>query len=72
MSSENFSAVQYSLLLFPSCFSPGDYEGAVDTLRMAITLIKQSLTAGTEASQILIQSLQDCLHGIDEQAAMAK
>ena len=40
---------------------------------MAITLIKQSVTAGTEASQILIQSLQDCLHGIDEQAAaMAK
>ena len=50
----------------------GDYEGAVDTLRMAITLIKQSVTAGTESSQILIQSLQDCLHGIDEQAAMAK
>ena len=39
---------------------------------MAIALIKQSLTAGTEASQILIESLQDCLHGIDEQAAMAK
>ena len=50
----------------------GDYEGAVDTLRMAITLIKQSVTAGSEASQILIQSLQDCLHGIDEQVAMAK
>ena len=52
--------------------SKGDYEGAVDTLRMAITLIKQSVTAGAESSQILIQSLQDCLHGIDEQAAMAK
>ena len=58
----------YSFLVICS----GDYEGAVDTLRMAITLIKQSVTAGTESSQILIQSLQDCLHGTDEQAAMAK
>ena len=39
---------------------------------MAITLIKQSVTAGTESSQILIQPLQDCLHDIDEQAAMVK
>ena len=62
----------YNLNIFLSSDSPGDYEGAVDTLRMAITLIKQSVTAGTESSQILIQSLQDCLHGIDEQAAMAK
>ena len=35
-------------------------------------VIKQSVTAGTESSQILIQSLQDCLHSIDEQAAMVK
>ena len=32
--------------------SPGDYEGAIDTLRMAITLIKQSVTANSEASQV--------------------
>ena len=61
-----------NLNILPSSYSPGDYEGAVDTLRMAITLIKQSVTAGTESSQILIQSLQECLHSIDEQAAMAK
>ena len=30
----------------------GDYEGAIDTLRMAITLIKQSVTANSEASQV--------------------
>ena len=50
----------------------GDYDSAVDMLRMAITLIKQSVTAGTETSQILIQSLQDCLHGIEEQVSMSK
>ena len=68
----NFAVDEFPLFLISFVIFPGDYEGAVDTLRMAITLIKQSLTAGTEASQILIQSLQDCLHGIDEQAAMAK
>ena len=30
----------------------GDYEGAIDTLRMAITLIKQSITASSESSQV--------------------
>ena len=30
----------------------GDYDSAMDVLRMAITLIKQSVTAGTEASQV--------------------
>ncbi len=30
----------------------GDFEGAIDTLKMAITLIKQSVTAGTESSQV--------------------
>ena len=58
-------------VLFPF-YHPGDYDGAVDMLRMAITLIKQSVTSGTETSQILIQSLQDCLHGIEEQVAMVK
>ena len=94
----------------------GDYEGAIDTLRMAITLIKQSVTANSEASQvrhcalraqrlvqfhtvplitftrmrnslpmnlyytftyfvvlqIMIQSLQDCLQGMEQQAAVGK
>ena len=86
----------------------------MDVLKMAITLIKQSVTAGTEASQvgyntphthrldigtwwrvhsgvnrttlstcfsvhcdfllpqILIHSLQDCVRGIEEQAANTK
>ena len=89
--------------------SSGDYDSAMDVLKMAITLIKQSVTAGTEASQvtvvkdvhtmtlllwyhmiwcslgllqyafcffgfpqILIHSLQDCVRGIDEQAANTK
>ena len=40
------------LILFWYCSD--DHEGAVDTLQMAITLIKQSMTAGMESSQILI------------------
>jgi cleavage and polyadenylation specificity factor subunit 6/7 len=31
----------------------GDYDSAIDTLKMAITLIKQSITAGSESSQVL-------------------
>ncbi len=34
------------------CLLLGDYESAVDILRMAITLIKQSITAGTESNQV--------------------
>lgn len=34
----------------PTC--SGDYDSAMDVLKMAITLIKQSVTAGTEASQV--------------------
>ena len=50
----------------------GDYESAVDTLKMAITLIKQSITANSESSQMLLQSLQDCLQGIERQAGDIK
>jgi cleavage and polyadenylation specificity factor subunit 6/7 len=35
----------------------GDYESAIDTLRMAITLIKQSVTASSEASQVSLLTL---------------
>ena len=65
--------LQYSANIFIHArICSGDYDSAVDMLRMAITLIKQSVTSGTETSQILIQSLQDCLHGIEEQISMAK
>eukprot|EP00731_Ephydatia_muelleri_P007333 Em0003g1581a len=47
----------------------GDFDSAIDTLHMAINLIKQSVTANTETSLILIQSLQDCLGGIENQEA---
>ena len=33
-------------------FLAGDYESAVDTLKMAITLIKQSVTANSESSRV--------------------
>ena len=45
----------------------GDYESGIETLVTAISLIKQSSTANTESSQILVQSLQDCLHSLEAQ-----
>ena len=42
----------------------GDYDSAVDTLKMAITLIKQSVTASSESSQVkppLFQMVQALL-----------
>ena len=43
----------------------GDYESGIETLVTAISLIKQSSTANTESSQVLVQSLQDCLHSLE-------
>ena len=34
----------------------GDYEGAIDTLRMAITLIKQSVTANSEVRHCALRA----------------
>eukprot|EP00112_Aurelia_sp_Birch-Aquarium-sp1_P017584 Seg4089.4 transcript_id=Seg4089.4/GoldUCD/mRNA.D3Y31 product="Cleavage and polyadenylation specificity factor subunit 6" protein_id=Seg4089.4/GoldUCD/D3Y31 len=45
----------------------GDYESGIETLVTAISLIKQSSTANTESSQVLVQSLQDCLHSLEAQ-----
>ena len=39
------------------CLPPGDYESAIDTLKMVITLIKQSVTAGSEASQVTTSTI---------------
>eukprot|EP00117_Sycon_ciliatum_P017364 scpid89112/ scgid16389/ Cleavage and polyadenylation specificity factor subunit 6 len=50
----------------------GDFSGAVDTLKTAISLIKQSITATAESSVALIQSLQECLSGIESQAYTTK
>ncbi|XP_065911551.1 cleavage and polyadenylation specificity factor subunit 6-like [Dysidea avara] len=49
----------------------GDYESAIDILKMAVSLIKQSITASSDASQILIQSLQDCLQSIEKQSSQS-
>ena len=42
-----FIAMSISMFLFS-----GDYESAFDTLKMAITLIKQSVTANSESSLV--------------------
>jgi len=45
----------------------GEFENGIETLVTAISLIKQSTTANTDAAQVLVQSLQDCLHGLESQ-----
>lgn len=45
----------------------GEFESGIETLVTAISLIKQSTTANTEPAQVLVQSLQDCLHGLEGQ-----
>ncbi|XP_068673641.1 cleavage and polyadenylation specificity factor subunit 6-like isoform X3 [Montipora foliosa] len=45
----------------------GDYESGIETLVGAISLIKQSPTAAEERCQVLVQSLQDCLQGLEMQ-----
>jgi cleavage and polyadenylation specificity factor subunit 6/7 len=49
--------------------SSGDTEGAIDTLRMAINIIKQSSVAKMDSTQVLIKSLQDCMTSIEGQSS---
>jgi len=45
----------------------GEFESGIETLVTAISLIKQSTTANSEPAQVLVQSLQDCLQGLEGQ-----
>ena len=46
--------------------SAGDYVSAIETLVMAMSLIKQSKIANDDRCKILISSLQDTLKGIED------
>lgn len=46
----------------------GEYSSAIETLVTAISLIKQSKVAQDERCKILISSLQDTLHGIENKS----
>ncbi|KRY39760.1 Suppressor of hairless protein, partial [Trichinella spiralis] len=46
----------------------GDYSSAIDTLLTAINLLRQSKVAQDERCRILITSLQDTLHGIENKS----
>ncbi|XP_060590799.1 cleavage and polyadenylation specificity factor subunit 6-like isoform X2 [Ruditapes philippinarum] len=48
--------------------SAGDFASAIETLVTAISLIKQSKIANDDRCKILISSLQDTLHGIEEKS----
>lgn len=42
----------FLVIVTVTCYFIGDYESAIETLKMAITLIKQSITAGSESCQV--------------------
>jgi len=50
----------------------GEYASAIETLVTAISLIKQSKVAGDDRCKILISSLQDTLHGIENKSYGAR
>ncbi|VDL94232.1 unnamed protein product [Schistocephalus solidus] len=50
----------------------GDYASAIETLVTAISLIKQSKIANDDRCKILINSLQDTLHGIESKSYGSK
>ncbi|KAL5007389.1 hypothetical protein ScPMuIL_016195 [Solemya velum] len=52
--------------------SAGDFASAIETLVTAISLIKQSKIASDDRCKILISSLQDTLHGIEEKSYGSK
>ena len=50
----------------------GDFASAIETLVTAVSLIKQSKIASDDRCKILISSLQDTLHGIEEKSYGSK
>lgn len=50
----------------------GEFASAIETLVTAISLIKQSKIASDDRCKILISSLQDTLHGIEEKSYGSK
>lgn len=46
----------------------GEFASAIETLVMAVSLIKQSRVAGDDRCQIIISSLNDTLHGIESKS----
>lgn len=54
------------------CLPLGEFASAIETLVTAISLIKQSKIASDDRCKILISSLQDTLHGIEEKSYGSK
>ncbi|KAG8438187.1 hypothetical protein GDO86_008760 [Hymenochirus boettgeri] len=52
--------------------SSGDYENAIKTLETAIAVIKDSRVANDDRCRVLLTSLRDCLHGIQDKAGSSR
>ena len=64
--------VKIKIILLICVFVVGDFASAIETLVTAISLIKQSKIANDDRCKILISSLQDTLHGIEEKSYGSK
>ncbi|XP_069595498.1 cleavage and polyadenylation specificity factor subunit 7 isoform X5 [Ranitomeya imitator] len=50
----------------------GDYANAIKTLETAIAVIKESRVANDDRCRVLLTSLRDCLHGIQDKAISSR
>jgi len=62
----------YMCISINFCIFAGEFASAIETLVTAISLIKQSKIASDDRCKILISSLQDTLHGIEEKSYGSK
>ncbi|XP_073460698.1 cleavage and polyadenylation specificity factor subunit 7 isoform X2 [Aquarana catesbeiana] len=52
--------------------SSGDFTSAMKTLETAIAVIKESRVANDDRCRVLLTSLRDCLHGIQDKASSSR
>lgn len=67
-----YLAILTFVLSFKDSMIVGEFASAIETLVTAISLIKQSKIASDDRCKILISSLQDTLHGIEEKSYGSK
>lgn len=64
--------MEITFIFFLHLCLAGEFASAIETLVTAISLIKQSKIANDDRCKILISSLQDTLHGIEEKSYGSK
>lgn len=60
------------IVFFVLFFPKGDFTSAMKTLETAIAVIKESRVANDDRCRVLLTSLRDCLHGIQDKASSSR